>query len=117
MDQFPKYFLSLFILVVYSNLQQPNTDVAENSSCKSCCYSRFLNNEKSILLFANKSLKKDFHVGENLSDNQFNFDQYDIVLENFEKQNKVLDFAEKIDFRNKVAKTRNKDYLNLDKNI
>lgn len=76
--------------------------------------------------FENKIDRKDFneyHFAKSLQNTNatYHFDlktnQYNKTLQNFEKQNKVLDFVEKIDFRNKVAKTRNKDYLNLDKNI
>lgn len=116
MDQFPKYFLSLFILVIYSNLQQPNTDVAENSGCKSCCYSKFFDNEKAASFSAKNSLRQNFYSGKEISDHPFIFDQYDIVLENFENQNiEILKLNSKL--KNQTTKIRNKDYLDLKKNV
>ncbi len=43
----------------------------------------------------------------------FKLGNYDKALENFEKQSKVVDYAENIYFKAKVSKIRNKDYLDL----
>lgn len=43
----------------------------------------------------------------------FQQNKFDKALENFEKQSKVLDFAENIFYKAKVSKIRNKDYLEL----
>lgn len=112
MNHFPKYFLSLFILVIYSNLQQPNTDVAENSGCKSCFYSSFFDDEKAASAIAKNSVNQNFYFGKESHDNRINFDQYDIFLENFESQNRQ-NFRQNSKLKNQTTKIRNKDYLDL----
>lgn len=115
MEKFPKYFLSLIIFVVYSNLQAQQANVIENvnynsvklCTCSKICEPKFLGSQFYIKHEQYSNSKNSIHI----------LLEYDKTLQNFEKQNKVLDFAEKIDFRNKVSKTRNKDYLNFDKNI
>ena len=38
MEKFPKYFLSIFILVIYTNLQaQVNCNSIEGENCKKAC--------------------------------------------------------------------------------
>lgn len=46
MEKFPKYFLSIFILVIYTNLQaQVNCNSVEGENCKKAC--EILNNDSS----------------------------------------------------------------------
>ena len=61
--------------------------------------------------------KKDHNIGlydfYQLGVTYFELGKYDKALINFEKQSKQNDFAENIYFKSKVAKIRNKDYLDL----
>ena len=84
---------------------------------KAICYSALGQKEKAISIFENQLAKKDYNVGfydhYQLGVTYFELGKYDKALENFEKQSKYSDFAENIYFKSKVAKIRNKDYLNL----
>lgn len=86
---------------------------------KALCYSALGQKEKAISLIENQLAKKDHNVGfydhYQLGVTYFELGRYDKALENFEKQSKQNDFAENIYFKSKVAKIRNKDYLDLKK--
>jgi tetratricopeptide (TPR) repeat protein len=84
---------------------------------KAICYSAIGEKEKAISIIENQLSKKNHNVGlfdyYQLGVTYFELTQYDKALENFEKQSKVYDYAENIYFKSKVAKIRNKDYLDL----
>lgn len=86
---------------------------------KAICYSALGEKEKAISLIEDQLAKKDHNVGfydyYQLGVTYFELGRYDKALENFEKQSKQNDFAENIYFKSKVAKIRNKDYLDLKK--
>ncbi|WP_262149963.1 tetratricopeptide repeat protein [Chryseobacterium foetidum] len=84
---------------------------------KAICYSALGQKEKAISIIENQLAKKDHNVGlfdhYQLGVTYFELGKYDKALENFEKQSKHNNFAENIYFKSKVAKIRNKDYLDL----
>ncbi len=84
---------------------------------KAICYSALGQKEKAISIFEKQLAKKDHNVGfydyYQLGVTYFEQGKYDKALENFEKQSKYSDFAENIYYKSKVAKIRNKDYLDL----
>ncbi|MCJ8155210.1 tetratricopeptide repeat protein [Chryseobacterium sp. SSA4.19] len=86
---------------------------------KAICYSALGQKEKAISIIENQLAKKDHNIGfydyYQLGVTYFEVGKYDKALENFEKQSKQDDFAENIYFKSKVAKIRNKDYLDLKK--
>ncbi|UFH30373.1 hypothetical protein LNP04_10300 [Chryseobacterium sp. C-71] len=86
---------------------------------KAICYSALGQKEKAISIIENQLAKKEHNVGlfdyYQLGVTYFELSKYDKALENFEKQSKQYDFAENIYFKSKVAKIRNKDYLDLKK--
>lgn len=86
---------------------------------KAICYSALGQKAKAISIIENQLAKKDHNIGfydyYQLGVTYFELGKYDKALENFEKQSKQNDFAENIYFKSKVAKIRNKDYLDLKK--
>ena len=86
---------------------------------KAICYSALNQKEKAIKILENLFKTKNYNFGlydyYQLGVTYFELTQYDKALENFEKQSKIYDFAENIYFKSKVAKIRNKDYLDLKK--
>ena len=84
---------------------------------KAICYSALNQKEKAIKILENLFKTKNYNFGlydyYQLGVTYFELTQYDKALENFEKQSKIYDFAENIYFKSKVAKIRNKDYLDL----
>ena len=86
---------------------------------KAMCYSALGQKEKAISLFEDQLAKKDHMAGAydyyQLGVAYFDLGKYDQALENFEKQSKYNNFAENIYYKSKVAKIRNKDYLDLKK--
>lgn len=86
---------------------------------KAICYSALGQKEKAISIIENQLAKKEHNIGlfdyYQLGLTYFELSKYDKALENFEKQSKQNDFAENIYFKSKVAKIRNKDYLDLKK--
>lgn len=84
---------------------------------KAICYSALNQKEKAIKILENLFKTKNYNFGlydyYQLGVTYFEITQYDKALENFEKQSKIYDFAENIYFKSKVAKIRNKDYLDL----
>lgn len=86
---------------------------------KAICYSALGQKEKAISIFEKQLLKDDDNVGfydyYQLGVTYFELGKYDKALENFEKQSKYNNFAENIYYKSKVAKIRNKDYLDLKK--
>lgn len=84
---------------------------------KAICYSALNQKEKAIKILENLFKTKNYNFGlydyYQLGVTYFELTQYDKSLENFEKQSKIYDFAENIYFKSKVAKIRNKDYLDL----
>lgn len=86
---------------------------------KAICYSALGQKDKAISIIENQLAKKEHNVGlfdyYQLGVTYFELSKYDKALENFEKQSKQYDFAENIYFKSKVAKIRNKDYLDLKK--
>ena len=84
---------------------------------KAICYSALNQKEKAIKILENLFKTKNYNFGlydyYQLGVTYFELTQYDKALENFEKQFKIYDFAENIYFKSKVAKIRNKDYLDL----
>lgn len=86
---------------------------------KAICYSALGQKEKAISIIENQLAKKEHNIGlfdyYQLGVTYFELSKYDKALENFEKQSKQNDFAENIYFKSKVAKIRNKDYLDLKK--
>ena len=84
---------------------------------KGICYSALGQKEKAISIFENYLSRTDRNQGlydyYQLGVTYFESGKYDKALENFEKQSKYNDFAENIYFKSKVAKIRNKDYLDL----
>lgn len=81
------------------------------------CYSALGQKEKAISIFEDQLAKTDHIVGfydyYQLGVAYFDLGKYDQALENFEKQSRYNDFAENIYYKSKVAKIRNKDYLDL----
>ncbi|MCY0969724.1 hypothetical protein [Chryseobacterium wangxinyae] len=138
MENFHKYCLSVLLVIVCSNVSaHSNNGCIKSLDYKHFyeIYNEFLKNdcgkslefclrEKSI---GNFTKTKAVEVSENCNVEQNNslhnqksihFSKDDIyykILKNFEKQSKQNDFAENIYFKSKVAKIRNKDYLDLKK--
>jgi tetratricopeptide (TPR) repeat protein len=86
---------------------------------KAICYSALGQKKKAVYIIENQLAKKDHNIGlydfYQLGVTYFELGKYDKALINFEKQSKQNDFAENIYFKSKVAKIRNKDYLDLKK--
>lgn len=84
---------------------------------KALCYSALGQKEKAVSIIENQLADKAHNTGfydyYQLGVTYFELGKYDKALENFEKQSKLYDFAENIYFKSKVAKVRNKDYLDL----
>lgn len=84
---------------------------------KAMCYSALGKNEKAASIIENQLAKTNHKPGiydyYQLGVTYFKLEKYDKALENFEKQSKHNDFAENIYFKSKIAKIRNKDYLNF----
>ena len=76
------------------------------------CITHFFFENVDGLSEKNTRINIDYKV---FTSNYFELSKYDKALENFEKQSKQNDFAENIYFKSKVAKIRNKDYLDLKK--
>ncbi len=89
----------------------------ELHTTKAMCYSALGQKEKAVSIFESQLAKTDHNLGVydhyQLGVTYFELGKYDKALENFEKQSKHNDFAENIYFKSKVAKIRNKDYLDL----
>lgn len=143
MEKFHKYCLSIFLVIACSNISaHSNSESIKNVDFKQFCeiYNQFLNLERATsqeFFLKEKSIQKFvFNYKRNAIDVLGNFtlgnkrdcsyhkkllvvisqqDKHDRILENFEKQSKQNDFAENIYFKSKVAKIRNKDYLDLKK--
>lgn len=86
---------------------------------KGICYSALGQKEEAISIFetqlAQKSYEPGFYDYYQFGVTYYQLGKYDKALENFEKQSKYKDFAENIYYRTKIAKIRNKDYLDLKK--
>jgi len=86
---------------------------------KAMCYSALGQKEKAISIFENQLARTDHNLGTydyyQLGVTYFELGIYDKALENFEKQSKYNDFSENIYYKGKIAKIRNKDYLDLKK--
>lgn len=141
MDKFHKYCLSVLLVIVCSNVSgQINHESIKSEAYKEFyeIYSQFFSDqcevsqeicliEKSIRKFAinhkqnatdsiGDSICRKFHKLSYNKKLKINFSEeykHSKALENFEKQSKLNDFAENIYFKSKVAKIRNKDYLDL----
>jgi len=143
MEKLHKYCLSVLLVIVCSNISAHNNNESiKNIDCKQFykIYSQFLNNESeaskefclkekstrdftinhkqsAVDLFGNSiSQKQQQNSHHNNSGDDFSVkEKHYKILKNFEKQSKQNDFAENIYFKSKVAKIRNKDYLDLKK--
>lgn len=86
---------------------------------KAICYSGLGQKERAISIIEKQLSTKDYKVGlydyYHLGATYFDVRKYDQALENFERQSKYNDFAENIYYKSKIAKFRNKDYLDLKK--
>ncbi|MDF2551572.1 MAG: hypothetical protein K0R77_847 [Chryseobacterium sp.] len=140
MEKLHKYCLSVLLVIVCSNISaHSNNESIKNVDCKQFyeIYSQFLNyecetsqefclKEKSTRNFAinhkrntvdlivDSILEKQNNSYHKKSGADFSAkEKHHKILKNFEKQSKQNDFAENIYFKSKVAKIRNKDYLDL----
>lgn len=139
MEKLQKYCLSVILVIIYSNVSAHiNTETAENIGCeklRQLCNKLLSEDVDDSILFSNLNKeskyfelnqkhqtihavgKKNSKLQKNNTDSFllscFEFDKYDKALEDFEKQTKQNGFAEKIYFKSKFAKVRNKDDLDL----
>ncbi|NMR34981.1 hypothetical protein HIO71_12375 [Chryseobacterium aquaticum] len=114
MDKFQKYCLSVILVIIYSNVSANTSISVTLTDCKQLC------ELYNTLFFENVDGVSEKKTGVNVDykifrSTYFELSKYDKALENFEKQSKQNDFAENIYFKSKVAKIRNKDYLDLKK--
>jgi len=143
MEKFHQYCLSILLVISCGNISaHSNNESMKNVDFKQFCeiYNQFLKLEcatSQAFFLKEKSIKKfavnykqnaiDVLGNFNLGDHKDNSchrkfqviisqqGKHNRILENFEKQSKQNDFAENIYFKSKVAKIRNKDYLDLKK--
>ena len=139
MEKLQKYCLSVILVIIYSNVSaNMTTETAENIGCKKLyeLYSKFLSEDvedsivlsglntenkyfvlnhkyKAIDVFGKKNQVIQWKYKEDFTSDYSNHAKFDKTLANFDKQSKHSDFAINIYLKNKAAKIRNKDDLDL----
>lgn len=117
MDKLQKYYISLLLVVVYTNMATQVSCIAEMGADSTITCEIFDSIVSTCSLKANDSTKEsEYKTFTSASSKSFicvseSRIKHTNVLRNFERKYSVSCFEDAFDFKTKVSKIRNKDYL------